>query len=617
MMKKGSLSVNNENIFQIIQDNIYDDKDAFVREIISNGQDAIVKHQLLQEEDVSQDAYRIDVIIDEKERTIKFIDNGVGMDEEEVDKYINHIAFSGAMDHVYQDGSSAERTPIIGHFGLGFYSVFMITEHVTIDTLSWKKDAIPVHWACNGKTMEFALEEGTKKTRGTEVTLYLKENLQFLNGYNMLKSARKYCGFIETDIYVTVQNETVHESQEPFGTKKINYPNPIWCVPPETLTDEDYINTYHQMFDQIQEPACWINLYNEDLGVKGIIFLRNLDNTGASLEGKIKLFSKRIYVAENVRELIPDFITVQNGVIDIEELPLNVSRASIKDDGYAAAIYTWIVEQLGTQIEDMFQNDRAKYEKIWPDIGPFLKLGFIKNRKFKPFARRCMIYETLDGEFVTLTDYLSPLNLEQPNAIYYTSDVTQQAQYIMLFKKSNIPVLKLLHMVDQPFMRLIEMENREQGIKFKRIDSELFDVLMEPSDEDELKKIETDLQAFFRKITGNDTLKICAKRLISDEITSLFIQDEQTRRMQDTLEVYGLSEGVDLSQYNFQDEVLLLNTKNVLVQRIIKTPEFEMAEILAKQIYDLARLMLQRLDDMEMLEFVNRTNHIMKLWEER
>lgn len=613
MMKKGNLSVNSENIFQIIQDNIYDEKDAFVREIISNGQDAIVKHQLLTKEDVSQDAYRIDVIIDEAEKTIKFVDNGVGMDAEEVDKYINHIAFSGAMDHVYQDGSSAERTPIIGHFGLGFYSVFMITENVTIDTLSYKEGAKPVHWACNGKTMEFALEEGTKKTRGTEVTLYLKENLQFTNGYNLLKSARKYCGFIETEIFITVENETVHESREPFGTQKVNYPNPIWCIPPEHLTEDDYINAYHQMFDQVRKPACWINLYNEDFGVKGIIYLRNLDNTGASLDGKMKLFSKRIFVAENVRELIPDFILVQNGVIDIEELPLNVSRASIKDDGYAAAIYTWIVEQLGLQLEAMFQNEREKYESIWPDIGPFIKLGFIKNRKFRPFARRCMIYETLEGKFISLLDYLSLLNTTK--TIFYTSDVVQQAQYIMLFKESNIPVLKLLHMVDQPFIRLIEMEYQQEGLKFKRIDSELFDVLLAPADEEKLKTAEERLQQFFRKVIGNTELKISAKHLISQEISSLFIQDEQTRRMQDTLEVYGLSEGVDLSKYNFQDEILLLNTNNALIQRILKYPEYEVSEILAKQVYDLARLMLGRLDDMELVEFVNRTNYIMKQWD--
>lgn len=615
MLKQGMLSIEKENIFQIIKENIYDEKDAFIREIISNSRDAIVKHQTLTGLTDQTGDYRIDIIIDEAANTIRFEDNGLGMDAEEIERYINNVAFSGAVDFVNQQLESSERNPIIGHFGLGFYSVFMVADHVTIDTLSWKEGAMPVHWSCVGSKMAFSMEDGTRQTRGTTVTIYL-DSLEFTNAYRVFKSVCKYCSYLPTKIFVTVENETPKEGQKPFGTRPANYPVPVWMKDPNTLTDEDYCNCYHEVFGLIQDPVAWINLYNEDLGVKGVIWLRDLDASEGTLEGTIKLYSRQIFIADNVRELIPDFLMVQNGVIDIETLPLNVSRASIKDDGYARAVYAWIVEQVGEQIEAMYQNHREHYQDIWPVIGPFIKLGYLKNRKFRPYARRCMIYETSGGTFLSLQEYRDTFPPSLSPDVYYTSDLTQQAQYLTLFEQCGIPVLKMLHMVDQPFIRQLEMEDRE--LHFKRIDSDLFDILIEKEDvsEEEKQAEEQSLAEYFRTQTGQEKIQIRLVSLISDKVPSLMILDESTRRMQDTLELYGLAQGVDLTQHHFKEEVLILNRKNRLVQRILQEPDSQMSEILTKQIYDLARLGQSGLDDIEMQNFVKRSTDIMELWEQ-
>ncbi len=617
-MKTGMLSIEKENIFQIIKENIYDEKDAFIREIISNSRDAIVKHQKLSGLTDETGGYRIDITIDMEKNTIRFEDNGLGMDAEEIERYINNVAFSGAVDFVNQQMDDADHNPIIGHFGLGFYSVFMVSDHVSIDTLSWKEDAVPVHWECTGSKMEFSMEDGTRQTRGTAVTIDL-DSLEFTNPYQVFKAICRYCCYLPTKIFVTAEHETVREGQKPFGTRQANYPVPVWMKDPKELTDEDYINCYHEVFGLLQDPTAWVNLYNEQLGVKGVIWLRDLDSVEGTLEGTMKLFSRQIFVADNVRELIPDFLMVQNGVIDIETLPLNVSRASIKDDGYAKAIYTWIVEQVGEQMEALYQEDPKHYQNIWPVIGPFIKLGYLKNRKFRPFARRCMIYETSDGAFYTLNQYqekfLCPEPHEKRHEIYYVSDLTQQAQYLAMFEQCGIPVLKMLHMVDQPFIRQLEMENK--NLHFRRIDSDLFDVLLEQDDTDEeiVQETEKKLEAYFKEQTGKDDIQIRLVRLISENVPSLMILDESTRRMQDTLELYGLAEGVDLSKHHFKEEVLILNKKNRLVKRILNEPESEMAKLLTQQIYDLARLGQSGLDDTEMTGFVKRSTEIMELWE--
>ncbi len=622
MADSGKISVDSENIFQIIQGNIYDDKDVFIRELIANGADAIAKSRSLNIGPEPGEE-RIDVVINEKGHTISFSDNGIGMTRDEVERYINQVAVSGTKDFAARMEASGRDSSVIGQFGLGFYSAFMGADRVDIDTLSRLPDEESVYWEGVGSTMEYRIGRGTRTEPGTTVTLYLSDNLQFTVGDYVKKAIQRFCGYVPVPIYETVEDEYPSENHEPFGCQLVNNADPLWIRDPASITEEDYISFYHEIFEDLKDPVEQLNLYDEELGIRGIIYFRCFDNA-LSLKGTMKLFCRQVFVGDDVQELIPDFVNVQNGIIDMDQLPLNISRSSLKDDGYARAVYAHIVDQVGKKVEDLFLNHREKYEQIWPELGPFVKLGMLQNRRFKPFARRSLIFETLDGRFLSLEECMEPPVCSE-GRIFYVSDLIQQAVYVQLFKKTDAVVLKLLHEVDAPLIRQLELENKEQRkendreITFKRIDSDIFDILKQKDfdgDSAALEESRQTLETFFGDLIDTDSVVIRAENLIDDEVSSLIIADESTRRMQDTLELYQLADGVDLSQYNFKKQELLLNLNNILVKRILAAPDSESSRMIGQHLYDLARLTVESLDPEEMNHFVERSNQIMRLWQE-
>ncbi len=620
MADTGKIQVDSENIFQIIQSNIYDDKSVCIRELIANGADAIAKGKSLNVGPESG-TERIDVVINEKGHTISFTDNGIGMTRDEVEEYINQVAVSGTKDFAAKMEAAGKDSSVIGQFGLGFYSAFMAADRVSIDTLSRIPGREPVYWEAVGSTMDYRIGLGNRTEPGTTVTLYLSDNLEFTVGDYVKKSIQRYCGFVPVPIYETVEDEYPSENKEPFGCQLVNKPDPLWLRDPATITDEEYVDFYHEIFGDLRDPVEQLNLYNEELGIRGIIYFRCFDNA-PSLKGCMKLFCRQVFVGDDVQELIPDFVNVQNGIIDLEQLPLNISRSSLKDDGYARAVYAHIVDQVGGKIEDLFLNHREKYEQIWPELGPFVKLGLLQNRRFMPFARRCLIFETLDGRFLTLEECMEP-PVCQDGWIFYVSDMIQQAVYVKLFRKTDAVVLKLIHEVDAPLIRMLELEGKEKKeakqIAFKRIDSDIFDILKENDTDENAASLEENrqkLETFYRAILADDSIVIRGEYLIDDEVSSLIIADESTRRMQDTLELYQLADGVDLSQYNFKNKELLLNLNNILVKKILSDPDSETSRMIGSQLYDLARLTVESLDPEEMNHFIEASNQIMRLWQE-
>ena len=676
--KHGSLSINSDNIFPIIKKWLYSDHDIFYRELISNGCDAITKLKKLDMmgEYALPDDYeaKIRVVINPEEKTLKFIDNGLGMTADEVEEYINQIAFSGATDFIEKYKDKANDDQIIGHFGLGFYSAFMVADEVHIDTLSYKEGATPVHWECDGGT-EFDMQDGDKTTVGTEITLFLNEDcVEFSNEYRAREVITKYCSFMPTEIYLEKENaepeyetipadevtekdtviETIveeaktEEKENENGEKEVvevsprqekakilkrpvalNEPHPLWTKTPSECTDEEYKEFYRNVFHDYKEPF-WIHL-NMDypFNLKGILYFPKINTEYDSIEGTIKLYNNQVFIADNIKEVIPEFLMLLKGVIDCPDLPLNVSRSALQNDGFVKKISDYITKKVADKLIGMCKTEKETYEKYWDDISPFIKFGCLKDEKFCDKMNDYILFKDLDDKYLTLPEILvkeeekentedtaeekaedsAAEEKDDRKTIYYVTDPQQQGQYIQMFKEQNMPAVILNHNIDTSFIS--QLEARNQHYKFMRIDADVTDALKEEVSEEELKAAQDALTETFRKALSNDSLDIKVEKLKDASIASIITVNEETRRMKDMMKMYNMY-GMDPSMFN-ASETLTLNVSNDLVRYILDNKDSEHVPAFCEQLYDLAKLSNQPLTPDEMKKFVDRSNQIMML----
>ena len=655
---KGTLSINSDNIFPIIKKWLYSDHDIFFRELISNGCDAITKLKKLDmmgEYNFPEGhKNKVEVILDPEKKTLKFIDTGLGMTADEVEKYITQIAFSGATQFLEQYKDKTEGDQIIGHFGLGFYSAFMVADEVTIDTLSYKEGAEPVHWTCDGGT-EYTMATGTKETVGTEITLFLnEESTEFANEYRAREIIEKYCSFMPTEIFLSVEGaeqefETIPEDQvkdddvvvehihedakteekeNEDGTKetievspakdlvKINKrpvslsdTHPLWNKRPNECTDEEYKNFYHKVFHDFKEPLFWIHL-NMDypFNLKGILYFPQINTEYDSIEGTIKLYNNQVFIADNIKEVIPEFLMLLKGVIDCPDLPLNVSRSALQNDGFVKKISDYITKKVADKLTGMCKTDRESYEKYWDDISPFIKFGFIRDQKFADKIKDYILFKNMEHKYVTLSDLVpAPANDDDVTTLYYITDEVQQSQYINMFKEQDMDAVILNHNIDSAFITQIEQQN--QHIKFKRIDADVEDALKEDVDEKELDEIKTSLTDLFRKTLNKENLEVHVEKLKDAKISSIITLSEESRRMQDMMKMYNMG-GMDPAMFGGA-ETLVLNAKNHLVQYILEHKDGEYVPMICEQLYDLAMLSHAPLSPEAMTKFIARSNEIM------
>ena len=659
--KKGTLSINSDNIFPIIKKWLYSDHDIFFRELISNGCDAITKLKKLDmmgEYNFPEGhKNKVEVILDPEKKTLKFIDTGLGMTADEVEKYITQIAFSGATQFLEQYKDKTEGDQIIGHFGLGFYSAFMVADEVTIDTLSYKEGAEPVHWTCDGGT-EYTMATGTKETVGTEITLFLnEESTEFANEYRAREIIEKYCSFMPTEIFLSVEGaeqefETIPEDQvkdddvvvehihedakteekeNEDGTKetiegspakdlvKINKrpvslsdTHPLWNKRPNECTDEEYKNFYHKVFHDFKEPLFWIHL-NMDypFNLKGILYFPQINTEYDSIEGTIKLYNNQVFIADNIKEVIPEFLMLLKGVIDCPDLPLNVSRSALQNDGFVKKISDYITKKVADKLTGMCKTDRESYEKYWDDISPFIKFGFIRDQKFADKIKDYILFKNMEHKYVTLSDLVpAPANDDDVTTLYYITDEVQQSQYINMFKEQDMDAVILNHNIDSAFITQIEQQN--QHIKFKRIDADVEDALKEDVDEKELDEIKTSLTDLFRKTLNKENLEVHVEKLKDAKISSIITLSEESRRMQDMMKMYAMP-GMDPNMFGAPAQVLTLNANNTLVKYLFEHGDAQNAKIICEQLYDLAMLSHTTLAPEEMTKFVQRSNEIMEM----
>ena len=659
MAKNGSLSINSENIFPIIKKWLYSDHDIFFRELVSNGCDAITKLKKLDmigEANVSSDEeFKIQVLANPELKTLTFIDNGIGMTEDEVDEYINQIAFSGAEAFLEQYKDKTSEDQIIGHFGLGFYSAFMVADRVTIDTLSYKDGAKAVLWDCEDG-MDFTMSDSDKTTRGTEITLYLNEDsVEFCNLYRAEEVLNKYCSFMPIEIflsdptkepeYETILEEEVtdkdtvvehivepaktEEKQNEDGTKEtvevepekkkakvlkrpvsISDTTPLWTKHPNECSDEEYKAFYHKVFMDYKEPLFWIHL-NMDypFNLKGILYFPKINTEYESIEGTIKLYNNQVFIADNIKEVIPEFLMLLKGVIDCPDLPLNVSRSALQNDGFVKKISDYITKKVADKLSGMCKTDKENYEKYWDDISPFIKFGCLKDEKFCDKMSDYVLFKNLDNKYLTFKEALEENKEKHENTIFYTNDPVQQSQYVNMFKDQGIDAVILKDNIDQPFISQLEAKN--EGVKFKRIDDELNDSFTEELSEDESKDLTDKLTGAFKKALGRDvTIKV--QKLKDENISSMITVSEETRRMQDMMKMYGMA-GMDPSMFGGAGETLTLNANNDLVKYIVANPEGENTELICKQLYDLALISHTPLNPDSMTAFIERSNKILKI----
>ena len=680
--KHGSLSINSENIFPIIKKWLYSDHDIFFRELISNGCDAITKLKKLDmmgEFSIPDDYEpKIRVLVNPDEKTLKFIDNGLGMTADEVEEYINQIAFSGAADFLEKYKDKANEDQIIGHFGLGFYSAFMVADEVHIDTLSYKEGAQPVHWECDGGT-EFDMSEGNRTEFGTEITLFLNEDcVEFSNEYRAREVITKYCSFMPVNIFLEKENaepeyETIpadevtdkdtvieriveeaktEEKENENGEKEVvevsprqekakilkrpvplNDIHPLWTKHPNECTDEEYKTFYRNVFHDYKEPLFWIHL-NMDypFNLKGILYFPKINTEYDSIEGTIKLYNNQVFIADNIKEVIPEFLMLLKGVIDCPDLPLNVSRSALQNDGFVQKISDYITKKVADKLTGMCKTDKENYEKYWDDISPFIKFGCLKDEKFCDKMNDYILFKNLDGKYLTLPELLKKEEENKEDAkdqdadktdseendqekedtrktIYYVTDPNQQGQYIKMFKEQNMDAVILDHNIDTSFIS--QLEHRNQNYKFMRIDADVTEALKEDVSEEELKSALDSLTETFRKALNNDKLDVKVEKLKDTSIASVITVNEESRRMQDMMKMYNMY-GMDPSMFN-AGETLTLNVNNDLVQYILNNKDSEHVPVFCEQLYDLAKLSNQPLDPEEMSKFVKRSNDIMML----
>ena len=612
-MAKGTISVSSENIFPIIKKWLYSDKDIFLRELVSNGCDAITKLKKLAgigEASLAEDErLQIDVIVDKENKTLTVKDNGIGMTAEEIDKYITQIAFSGASDFLekYKDENEKDGG-IIGHFGLGFYSAFMPADSVEIDSLSYQTGAKPAKWFCDG-SMDYELSEGTRTQRGTTITLHIAEDSQeFLEEYTVRQILNKYCAFLPVEVYLTAVSKEEAPAQEgeektPAEPKPINDTTPLWMKAPKECTDEEYKAFYTKVFMDFNEPLFWIHL-NVDFpfNLKGILYFPKYNHEFAMNEGQIKLFNNQVFVADNVKEVIPEFLMLLKGVIDCPDLPLNVSRSFLQNDGYVRKISAHITKKVADKLCELFKKERENFDRYWDDINIFIKYGCIRDEKFYEKVKDVMIYKDLDGKYLTLSEYLEG---KEKKDVYYVSDETQQAQYINLFKEQGQNAVILPTMMDTHFISFLEM--KEEGVKFKRIDSALSDSLTETDKKDEAQ--EKNLAELFKNKLGKEELKVEVSTLKNAEVPAVMLLSEESRRMQEMYKSYG-QQFAGMQNMFHDDFTLVLNTNNALIQKLPSLAEDD-AKLVCEHIYDLAMLSNRPLPPEQMTKFIARNNQLL------
>ncbi len=699
--KHGNLSINSDNLFPIIKKWLYSDHDIFYRELISNGCDAITKLKKLDmmgEYELPADYKpQIQVIVNPDEKTLKFIDNGLGMTADEVEEYINQIAFSGATDFIEKYKDKANDDQIIGHFGLGFYSAFMVADQVTIDTLSYKKDATPVHWACDGGT-EFDMTDGTKEGVGTEITLYLNEDcLEFANEYRAREVIEKYCSFMPTPIFLSKANaetqyetidaadkldtdtvvEEIHEEakteekENENGEKEVvevspakeklkivkrpvplNDTNPLWAKNPKDCTDEEYKEFYRKVFLDYKEPLFWIHLnIDQPFNLNGILYFPKINTEYDSIEGTIKLYNNQVFIADNIKEVIPEFLMLLKGVIDCPDLPLNVSRSALQNDGFVKKISEYITKKVADKLIGMCKTEKESYEKYWDDISPFIKFGCLKDTKFCDKMNDYILFKNLDDKYLTLPELLvkeeekkddaevldkdgNPITntgdaaasdntadgsdtsadseKDERKVIYYVTDKVQQGQYIKLFKEQNMQAVILDHNIDTSF--ITQLEQRNEKYKFMRIDADVTESLKDETSAEDLKAETDALTEVFKKALNNDKLTVKVEKLKNENISSIITLSEEGRRMQDMMKMYAMNGmgGMDMNMFA-ADQTLTLNANNELVKYIFEHKDSENIPMFCEQLYDLAVLSNHPLSVDEMTKFVERSNKIMML----
>ena len=656
----GNLSINSQNIFPIIKKWMYSDHDILYRELVSNACDAITKLKKLSmigEYEAPDDIeYKVEIKLSAKDKTIKIIDNGIGMTKEEVDEYINQIAFSGAEAFLEKYKDKANDDQIIGHFGLGFYSAFMVADQVTIDTLSFKDGAESVHWSCDGGT-EYDISEGTKTTPGTEITLYLNEDsYEFANEYKAKEVLDKYCSFMPVPIFVTnedageqteeipeeevtekdtvldtfIKDAVTEEVEKEDGTKEtvekvpakkmakivkrpvaINDIHPLWTKHPNECSDEDYKEFYRKVFHDYKEPLFWIHL-NMDypFNLKGILYFPKINTEYESIEGTIKLYNNQVFVADNIKEVIPEFLLLLKGVIDCPDLPLNVSRSALQNDGFVKKISDYITKKVADKLSGMCKTDKENYEKYWDDINPFIKFGCLKDEKFAEKMNDYIIFKNLDGKYLTLKECLEENKEKHENTVFYVTDEVEQSQYINMFKNEGIDAVILTHNIDQPF--ITNMESKNENLKFKRIDADLSDSFKEETSKDELKDMTEKLSKTFKDALGKENLTVNVEKLKDASISSMITLSEESRRMQDMMKMYGMA-GMDPNMFGAEGQTLVLNANNDLVKYVAEHADGENTKIICEQLYDLAMLSHAPLSPEQMTGFIARSNKIMEL----
>ena len=692
--KHGSLSINSENIFPIIKKWLYSDHDIFFRELISNGCDAITKLKKLDmmgEYALPEDFKgKIQVLVNPEEKTLKFIDNGIGMTADEVEEYINQIAFSGATDFIAKYKDKTNEDQIIGHFGLGFYSAFMVADEVHIDTLSWQEGAKPVHWECDGGT-EFDMKEGDRAEVGTTITLFLNEDvLEFCNEYRAREVIKKYCSFMPIEIYLSKENTTetqIIDADEKLDTDTVveeikpekeedkprvkivkrpellNETNPLWMKHPNECTREEYLEFYRKVFQDYKEPLFWIHL-NMDypFNLKGILYFPKINMEYESIEGVIKLYNNQVFIADNIKEVIPEFLMLLKGVIDCPDLPLNVSRSALQNDGFVKKISDYITKKVADKLSGMCKTEKEEYDKYWDDISPFIKFGCLKDDKFCEKMTDYILFKNLDGKYLTLPECLEvnktdPDEIAEENGeketegeteaevvdadgnvvsgneaageteeaaeegeeekkekvIYYVTDEKQQSQYINMFKAAKMDAVILTHNIDQPFISQLEAKN--EGIKFQRIDADLTDTFRSKTSkkaEKELEEAAQSISKVMKKALKKDKITVKVEKLKNKKISSMITLSEERRRMQDMMKMYSMS-GMDMGGFGREGETLILNANHPLVQYIMEHTDGSNVEMICEQLYDLALLQHAPLEPEAMSKFVARSNDIMML----
>lgn len=683
--KKGNLSINSENMFPIIKKWLYSDHDIFYREVISNACDAVTKIRkmdMMGEYELPEGFKpRVDVVLNDKEKTIKITDNGIGMTAEEVEEYINQVAFSGATDFLnkYKDKANADQ--IIGHFGLGFYSTFMVSDSVDIDTLSYKSDAASVHWTCDGGS-DFEMSDGEKKEVGTTITLHLSEDcLEFCNEYKAREVIEKYCSFMPYEIYLSRENEEgtetikasekldsdvvieeVHpekkegEDKEPELEYKIkrrpqllNDTHPLWAKTPKDCTDDEYREFYRKVFRDYKEPLFWIHL-NMDypFNLKGILYFPKINMEFESIEGTIKLYNNQVFIADNIKEVIPEYLMLLKGVIDCPDLPLNVSRSALQNDGFVKKISEYISKKVAEKLAGLCKTDKENYDKYWDDISPFIKYGCLKDDKFCEKMNDYILFKNLDGKYLTLPEALQ-INKEaedeakkeeavdengnkveaevvddkaedkkdekeekEPRIIYYVTDEQQQSQYIKMFKAQKMEAFVMKHNIDTPFMQ--QLESKNEGISFKRIDADLTDTFKSKTSKKaakELEEKEKEISEKLKKALKNDKLVVKLEKLKDKKMSSMLTVSEESRRLADMMKMYAMN-GMSMGDFGASEgQTLILNANHPLVQYVMDNKDEKNTEMICEQLYDLARIQNAPLDAESMTKFIERSNEIM------